>query len=94
MDRRAATKQIRPGASMKPDLSNGVFKRHRVAFDERYVWVETPMVGRPFRARRLMSLYPGLKHMGYSVRPRRGHRKMSKLQKRTRSVCLRASNPQ
>ena len=37
-------------------------------------------VGRPFRARRLMSLRPGLKHLGYSVRPLRGHRKMSKLQ--------------
>jgi hypothetical protein len=32
-----------------------IFKRHRVAFDER------------FRARRLMSLHPGLKHLGYSV---------------------------
>jgi hypothetical protein len=32
-----------------------------------------PRVGRPFRARRLMSLHPGLKHLGYSVRPLRGH---------------------
>jgi hypothetical protein len=39
-----------------------------------------PRVGRPFRARRLMSLHPGLKHLGYSVRPLRDHRKMSKLQ--------------
>jgi hypothetical protein len=28
----------------------------------------------------LMSLHPGIKHLGYSVRPLRGHRKMSKLQ--------------
>jgi hypothetical protein len=34
-----------------------------------------PRVGRPFRARRLMTLHPGLKHLGYSVRPLRGHRK-------------------
>src|SRR4030081_3977471 len=36
-----------------------------------------PRIGRPFsfRARRLMSLYPWLKHLGYSVRPLRGHRK-------------------
>jgi hypothetical protein len=27
-----------------------------------------------------MSLHPGLKHLGYSVRPLRGHRKMSKHQ--------------
>jgi hypothetical protein len=26
-----------------------------------------PRVGRPFRARCLMSLHPGLKHLGYSV---------------------------
>jgi len=33
-------------------------------------------VGRPFRTRRLMSLHPGLKkHLGYSVRPLRGHRR-------------------
>ena len=40
-----------------------------------------PRLGRPFsfRARPLMSLHPGLKHLGYSVRPLRGHRKMSKL---------------
>jgi hypothetical protein len=35
-----------------------------------------PRVGRPFRARRLMLLLPGLKHwlkhLGYSVRPLRG----------------------
>jgi hypothetical protein len=37
-------------------------------------------VGRPFRARRLASLHPGLKPLGYSVRPLRGHRQMSKLQ--------------
>jgi hypothetical protein len=39
-----------------------------------------PRVGRPFRARRLMSLHPGLKHLGYSVRPLRGHSKMFKRQ--------------
>jgi hypothetical protein len=39
-----------------------------------------PRVERPFRALRLMSLYPGLKHLGYAVRPLRGRRKMSKLQ--------------
>ena len=34
-----------------------------------------------FRARRLMSLHPGLKRLGYSVRPLRGHRKRSKHQR-------------
>src|SRR5262245_30581858 len=29
-----------------------------------------------------MTLHPGLKHLGYSVRPLRGHRKMSKHQGR------------
>jgi hypothetical protein len=49
-----------------------------------------PRVGRPFsfRARRLMSLHPGLKRLGYSVRPLRGHRKMSKLQRLRGTAAL------
>src|SRR5262249_26524917 len=37
-------------------------------------------VGRPFRAGRFISLHPGLKRLGYSVRPLRGRKKTSKLQ--------------
>ena len=44
--------------------------------------IETPMGRTPLQgARRLASLHPGLKPLGYSVRPLRGHRQMSKLQK-------------
>src|SRR5215470_9085722 len=32
-------------------------------------------VGRPFRAGRFISLHPGLKRLGYSVRPLRGRKK-------------------
>ena len=43
--------------------------------------IETPMGRTPLQgARRLASLHPGLKPLGYSVRPLRGHRQMSKLQ--------------
>jgi len=59
-----------------------IFKRHRVAFDERYVWDCPPRgSGRPFRAGRFISLHPGLKHLGYSVRPLCGRKKTSKLQR-------------
>jgi hypothetical protein len=53
-----------------------IFKRHRSPSRNAMFGIETP-----FRARRLMSFLPGLKHLGYSVRPLRGHRKMSKLQR-------------
>ena len=44
--------------------------------------IETPMGRTPLQgARRLASLHPGLKPLGYSVRPLRGRRKMSKLQR-------------
>src|SRR5262249_49294936 len=39
-------------------------------------------VGRPFRAGRFISLHPGLKRLGYSVRPLCGRKKTSKLQGR------------
>ena len=43
--------------------------------------IETPMGRTPLHgARRLASLHPGLKPLGYSVRPLRGHRQMAKLQ--------------
>ena len=41
-----------------------------------------PKVGRPLRAGRLISLHPGLKPLGYSLRPLRGRQKTSKLQAR------------
>src|SRR5262245_8962604 len=42
--------------------------------------IETPMGRTPFQGVSLDVIHPGLKHLGYSVRPLRGHRKMSKLQ--------------
>jgi hypothetical protein len=92
VDRRAAAKQISPGA-----LALGRHEKRLALKEATDAWVcgQTPQgrlrrtlclglkhqwVGRPFRASRLMALHPGLKHLGYSVRPLRGHRKMSKLQ--------------
>jgi len=42
-------------------------------------------IGRPFQGASSFDVYPGLKPLGYSLRPLRGHRKMSKLQGRAPS---------
>jgi hypothetical protein len=50
------------------------FFRSEEIRNEIHAYIKAPQrVGRPFRACRLRSLHPGLKRLGYSVRPLRGH---------------------